>query len=409
MARFRFRAIDPSGAKVAGEIDAPDRAGAVARMRAEGRLPISVEPAAAGGLWALLNTDLTPRAPLTTPDRIAFTRGLATLAGAGVPLDRALGILRDLGERRPARAMAAQLLDAVSGGASLAGAMDAVPSAFPEAYRSVVRAGEASASLPAALERLADAEEAAAKRRSGLRSAMVYPAFLLVASIGAVAVLLIQVVPTFEPMLADAGATPPWSTRLVMASGRWTSANWPFALGGAALLFIGARLALRAPAWRLRWCRALLAAPVIGPLRRKLQTAQLVRLLGDLLASGVSLPAALRLSRGALDDTAFQVDLDRATPEVEAGRGLAAPLSEGGTLSPLALQLMRVGEESGRLPSMLLKAADILDDEAQRALDRAVAMLTPTLTLVMGGVIALIVSSILFALFNINELAIRRP
>jgi general secretion pathway protein F len=210
-------------------------------------------------------------------------------------------------------------------------------------------------------------------------------------------------------MLAEAGATPPLSSRIVMGAGRWTAAYWPVGLGALVALALAARLALANPAIRLRWSQATLSAPVAGSLRRKLRTAQLTRLLGDLLSSGVSLPAALRLSRDALDDAAFRNALDSAIPDVEAGRGLAAPLSDGRALSPLALQLIRVGEESGRLPAMLLKAADILDDEGQRALDRAVAMLTPTLTLVMGALIALIVSSILFALFNINELAIRRP
>jgi general secretion pathway protein F len=409
VARFRYRALDAAGASVMGEIEAADVPGAVESIRAQGRLPVSVEAAEAGGLWALLNTEITPRAALPEGDRIAFTRALATLAGAGLPIDRALEIVRDLGERRAARAIAGRLLEAVRGGASLAEAMDGEAAAFPRAYRSVVRAGEAGAALGPALARLAEGEEAAAKRRSGVRSALVYPAFLLVSSVGAVAVLLIYVVPTFEPMLAEAGVAPPLSTRIVMAAGRVATGGWPLMLGGVLALALGLRLALLSPGFRLRWSRALLAAPVVGPLRRKLQTARLVRLLGELLASGVALPAALRLAREALSDAAFRDDLARATPEVEAGRGLAGPLSEGGTLSPLALQLIRVGEESGRLAPMLLKAADILDDEAKGALDRLIATLTPTLTLAMGALIALIVSSILFALFSINELAIRRP
>lgn len=408
VARFRYRAIDASGAAVAGELEAEDRSAAVERMRALGRLPVSVEPAA-GGLRALLDTEITPRSPLPGGDRVAFTRALATLASAGLPLDRALEIVRDLGERRSGRAMAGRLLEAVRGGAGLADAMDGEAAAFPPAYRSVVRAGEAGAALGPALSRLADAEEAAAKRRSGLRSALVYPAFLAVSSVGAVAVLLIHVVPTFEPMLADAGVAPPIATRVVLAAGRAASAGWPLLLAAVGLGALGVRIALASPRFRLRWSRALLAAPAVGPLRRKLETARLARVLGELLASGVALPAALRHATRAVGDAAFHAELARATPEVEAGRGLAGPLAEGRVLAPLAVQLIRVGEETGRLAPMLLKAADILDDEAKGALDRLTAMLTPTLTLVMGALIALIVSSILFALFSINELAIRRP
>jgi general secretion pathway protein F len=406
---FRFRALDAAGARAAGVIEAPDAAAAVARLRAEGRLPLSVEPARGGRLMAALNAEITPRATLSPADRAAFTRGLATLAAAGLPLDRALEIARDFADGRAARGVAARLLAAVRGGAALADAMEAEKGAFPPVYRAVVRAGEASGGLGAALGRLADAEEAANRRRGALRSALVYPVFLVVSSVGAVAALLIFVAPTFEPMLAEAGATPPLSTRIVMGAGRAAAGGWPWALAALAGLAILSALALRDPALRLAASRAALRLPVLGPLRRRLQTARLARLLGELLSGGVALPAALRLARAALTDAAFADALDRATPQIEAGRGLAGPLGETGALAPLAVQLIRVGEESGRLAPMLLRTADILDEEARQALDRLLAMLTPTLTLVMGGVIALIVSSILFALFSINELAIGRP
>jgi general secretion pathway protein F len=409
MPSFRFRALDAAGARAAGVIEAPDAAAAVARLRAEGRLPLSVELARGGRLMAALNAEITPRATLSPADRAAFTRGLATLAAAGLPLDRALEIARDFSDGRAARGVAARLLAAVRGGAALADAMEAEKGAFPPVYRAVVRAGEASGGLGAALGRLADAEEAANRRRGALRSALVYPVFLVVSSVGAVAALLIFVAPTFEPMLAEAGATPPLSTRIVMGAGRAAAEGWPWALAALLVLAVAAALAMRHPSLRLAASRAALRLPAFGPLRRRLQTARLARLLGELLSGGVALPAALRLARTALTDAAFADALDRATPQIEAGRGLAGPLGESGALAPLAVQLIRVGEESGRLAPMLLRTADILDEEARQTLDRLLAMLTPTLTLVMGGVIALIVSSILFALFSINELAIGRP
>lgn len=407
MARFRYRAIGPDGAAIAGALDAQDPQDAVERLRAMGGLPVSVEPeGAAAGLRALLDTEITPRDALSAPERAAFTRGLATLLAAGLPIDRALEILRDLGERRSGRALAGRLLDAVRGGAALGAAMDREAAAFPPVFRAVVKAGEAGAALDGALVRLADAEEGAARRTAALRSALVYPAFLLVSAAGSVAVLLGVVVPAFEPLLAEAGVEPPATTRLVIAAGRLTADRWPLMLGGLALLWVGWRLALTRPDIRLGWARARLSLPALGALIAKLETARIARVLGELVSNGVPLPQALRLAGAATEDAAFRAEIARVAPEVEAGRGLARPLAEGRIAAPLALQLIRVGEESGRLAAMLLKAADILDFEARAAIDRGLAVLTPVLTLVMGALIALIVSSILFALFSINQLAL---
>ncbi|MFV0474127.1 MAG: type II secretion system F family protein [Pikeienuella sp.] len=409
MAAFTYRALDAAGARERGEIEAPDRAAAAGRLRARGLLPVAVEPQRPGGLMALLNTEITPRGALSRSDRVGFTRGLATLSGAGLPMERALEILAELGEAKRARAAAAKLLASVRGGASLGDAMDEQPAAFSAAFRSVVRAGETGATLAPALARLADEEEKAAKRRGALISALAYPAFLSFASVGAVAVLLIHVVPTFAPMLKTAGVAPPLSTRIVIGAGDIAARGWPLILAAVAGLILGAQAALMAPGLRLRWSRIRLSLPLAGDLRRKFATARAARLLGELLAGGVALPAALKLAGEAAGEPAFRAEIARAAPLVEAGRGLSAPLTEGGVFSPLALQLIRVGEESGQLAPMLLKSADILDEEASAALDRALGLLTPALTLAMGALIALIVSSIMFAMFSINELAIRRP
>lgn len=406
MPRFRYRALDPSGATVAGEAEGVDVGAVVEALRAQGRLPVAVRPAAGFDLRALLATEITPSRALSPGDRIAFTRSLATLTGAGLPLDRALEIAGSLGDRRAGRAVADRLLAAVRGGAALSAAMAQEGSAFPPLYLGVIRAGEAGAALPAALARLADAEETAARRAAKLRGALIYPAFLVAAAAGSIAVLLLFVVPTFEPLLADAGAEPPAATRIVLGAGRLLAEGWPWLIALVAALWLGARLALRREATRLAVARARLRLPVVGPLVAKLESARLARLLGEATTGGVALPAALRLAAGAAGDAAFRAELHRVAPEVDAGRGLARPLAEGRVAAPLALQLIRVGEESGRLAPMLLKAADILDAEAQAALDRALALLSPALTLAMGGVIALIVSSILFALLQINELAL---
>lgn len=406
MTVFRYRALSKSGEIVVGTIDMPDKESAVARLRAGGHLPIHLDAERSGGLMALLNTEITPRDALSTKDRIVFTRSLATLTGAGLPLDRALEMAGERGGRRAVRTVSSRLLEAVRGGSGLASALDREASAFPPLYRSLVRAGEAGAALESTLARLADTLESTAKRQSELRSAMIYPAFLVVTAMGSVAILLAYVVPTFEPLLRDAGVEPPALTQIVIATGRLVEHYWLFLLAGLAGLFLTIMLLLRVLSVRLRWHRLALSIPVVGRLWREFETARLTRLLGTLLQNGVALPAALRLTRDALGNAAFADEVSRVIPEVEAGRGVADPLREGAILPDLALQLIYIGQESGQLHDMLLKTADIFDDEAKRGFDQVLAILTPALTLVMGVLIALIISSILFALFSINELAI---
>lgn len=406
MARFHYRAVGRKGDVVTGVLEMPDERAAVALLQDRGEVPIRVARQPASSLRALLDIEITPRDALSARDRVAFTRGLATLLSAGVPLDRALEIARDLSPQKAVRAIAARLLERVREGATLAEALDAESRAFPPLYRSVVHAGEAGAALEATLSRLAGTLEEAEKRASDLRSALIYPAFLLLTSIGSIVVLMTVVVPTFQPLLDDAGVEPPVLTRVVIGMGTIFEEYGVAMLAGLATLLVIWRLVLTLPAARLAWHRALLGLPIAGLVWRKIETGRFARLLGMLLQNGVSLTAALPLVRRAVSNEAVAAEIERITPEVDAGRGLAQPLVEGKVLPPLALQLIEVGQESGQLTEMLLKTAEIFETEAKRDIDNSLALLTPTVILLMGGFVALVVSSILFALFSINELAV---
>ena len=403
---FYYRAIDASGVTVSGEVDMPDERAAARHLQQDGYVPIEIDRTRTTSLRALLDTEITPRQALSARDRVAFTRSLATLLGAGLPLDRALATLRDLGTSKSLRRVAGSLLDRVRDGASLSRAVDGEGTAFPPLYRGIVRAGEAGARLDAALTDLADMLEQAQRRLGELRSALIYPAFLVVTAIGSVGVLLAYVVPTFEPLLADAGVEPPPITQAVIGTARFVETYWVTMLSLVGTLILAGAIALRNPTLRKKWDRAKLSVPGLGETLRKFETARLCRLLGTMLGNGVALPAALNLARDGLGNRAFAAEVSRVLPEVEAGRGLAQPLRDGALLPPLALQLIQVGQDSGDLTPMLMKTAEIFDAEAKRAFDQMLSLLTPVLTLLMGGLIALIISSILFALFSINELAI---
>ena len=403
---FHYRALDGTGALVKGTLDVADERAAAQALQRDGRVPVEISQTPRMSLRDVLDIEITPRSALSSRDRIAFTRALATLLEAGLPLDRALGTLAELGANKPTREMAQGLLDTVRGGAPLSAALEEAGGAFPPLYRGIVRAGEAGAALGPALEDLADMLEEGAKRTGEIRSALIYPAFLVVTAMGAVGILLGFVVPTFEPLLADAGVDLPAITEMVIGAGRFAE-NWGlWALGGWAVSGLLFALALRGPETRLAWDRAKLRLPVLGPALLKFETARLARTLATMLGNGVALPTAIRMAGGAVSNRAIAAELNRVLPEVEAGRGLATPLREGGVLPPMALQLIQVGQESGDLTPMLRKLSDMYATDAKRAFDQMLALLTPVITLTMALVIGVIITSILYALFSLNELAI---
>lgn len=403
--KVRYRALGPDGKSISGQAEHPSLDAAVSALRASGLLPVEVMPASSSSrLMAILNTEITPSRGLPAKDRIAMTEALGTLLEAGLPLDKALSVASEFASTRAAKRIAESLHTRVTGGASLYEAAEVESRNFPPYWLGVVRAGETSAQLGPVLTRLATSEADRERRRAALVSALIYPAFLVVTAMISVGILLVVVVPSFEPMLASAGAELPALTRAVMAAGNITAALWPFALGIVLAGALLGRLALARPTLRAAWHRILLRLPVVGPLRRRLASAAVARLLAELLNGGVALPKALQLTEGALSDAAFQAELARLRPQVEAGNPLAQVLQEGGIMDNLAIRLADVGARSGKLPAMLERAATILQDEATTTLNRLLSLVTPIVTLVMGGLVAVIVSSILFALFTINDL-----
>lgn len=403
---FHYRALDGTGALVKGTMDVADERAAAQALQRDGHVPVEISQTPRVTLRDVLDIEITPRSALSPRDRIGFTRSLATLLQAGLPLDRALGTLEELGANKPTREVAGRLLETVRGGAALSAALEQAGSAFPPLYLGIVRAGETGAALGPALEDLADMLEEGAKRTGEIRSALIYPAFLVATAMGAVGILLGFVVPTFEPLLADAGVDLPAITELVIGAGRFAE-NWGlWVLGGWAVSALIFALALRAPETRLAWDRGKLRLPVLGPALLKFETARLARTLATMLGNGVPLPTAIRMAEGAVGNRAIAAELERVLPEVEAGRGLAAPLREGGVLPPMALQLIQVGQESGDLSPMLRKLSDMYAADAKRAFDQMLTLLTPVITLTMAVVIGVIITSILYALFSLNELAI---
>jgi general secretion pathway protein F len=406
MTLYRYKAVDGNGAIVEGQMEADSERVVVSRLQSNGLLPLRARPAGTDSLRDLLSMDLMPaRRGLSQRQLALLTRELATLLQAGVELEKALDILVSLAENEAVRRLAGAVLEDVRGGGTLADALARHSESFPRLYINMVRAGEAGATLDAVFDRLAGYLEQTVAARSEVRSAMIYPAVLVFMALASVFLLIGFVLPRFKPLFEGAGAKLPLATRIVMAVGEALETyGWLLALA-LLLAWLLTRLSLRTETGRLRWDRGLLDVPVLGGILYRLDTARFARTLGTLLTNGVPMLDALSIAAETIGNSAFRRDLASLGPAVGAGRRLADEVDALDRFPLLGARLLRVGEETGQLEAMLLKIADIYDREVQQAVSRALALFTPALTIVLGLLIAGIISSILLAILSINEIA----
>jgi general secretion pathway protein F len=409
MAGWRYTAIDRSGQPVRGTFEAADEAAVLAKLRRDGVMPLSVSPerggipgALAGALGGLGTGggDNLSRKEVTN-----LTRELTTMLAAGQDLDRALRFLVETAPNNRVVRVLGAIRDEVRNGASLAAALGRRPGSFSRLYVGLVKAGEAGGSLAPTLERLAELMERERSLAATVQSAMIYPVLLTLAAIGAVTLLLTQVLPEFVPLFEQNGAALPASTRFLIAAGDAVSDYGLAALAGAIVLVALGRLALRDPALRLGFDALKLRIPIIGGLAREVMAARFARTLGSLLQNRVSLIPALGIVREVLGNEAGVRAVDRATSSASGGAGLSGALGESGLFPTRLVHLLRLGEETAQLGPMALRAAAIHEESVRISTQRLVSLLTPGITIAMGAMIAGIVSSLLLAMLSLNDLA----
>jgi general secretion pathway protein F len=402
LANFAYRALTATGERVTGELEAADVPSAIARLQDSGLIPIDAAPAGRSERKGSVPPPGTRAAKHVTQ----LTRELATLIGAGQTVEGALSLAREeVPDRKLAAALEGVLLK-VRAGSSLSDALGAEPRFFPPLYVSLVRAGEASGRLGSSLSELGTMRERTEELRSKLTSALIYPTVLLLTAVGAVIVLLTVVVPRMEPMFAQAGASLPASTKVVLAATDLLRDYGYFLLVvTAAMLLLGERLLRRsgprrfADAWMLR-------LPFLGQLLRDRITAQLCRSLATCLGGGLDLPAALVVSRDILGNLHARAAMDDVVTAVRTGRTVGDSLAAAGIMTPLAVKMLRVGEESGRLQAVAAHLAGTFEDRVATRLQRLVAIIEPATVIVLGLVVGGIVMSILTAVLSVNELAL---
>ena len=407
MPSFRWSAINGGGDVARGVMEAPDRSAVVERLQRQGQIVLRADPAERrGGLAELLQIELGRTRGLDKAALGELTRELAIMLAAGQDLDRALRFVVENTRNARARAVLATVRDKVRGGSSLAAALGGEPRSFSKLYVGLVRVGEVGGILLAILDRFATLFERERSLSANLRSAMIYPALLIVAAIGSIVLLLDYVLPQFAPIFEQAGAELPAATRALMTLGTVVGAATPWlALALLAGGFIARQLLLR-PAYRLKLDQLLLHLPVVGGLMRETLAARLTRTLGSLLQNGVPLIPALGIAKDALGNLAAAAAVEAAAVGAKGGAGLARPLAAAGLFPVRTIHLLQLGEEAAQLATMALKAADIHDEQARLMVQRLVALAVPTITIVMGLAVAGIVSALLTAMLSLNDLAV---
>jgi general secretion pathway protein F len=366
-----------------------------------GLIPISIEQAAAKSQSARKYFQ-----GVTQKDILFFSEELATLVKAGLPLDRSLAITAELASKPALRAVILDVLQQIKGGKSLAESLSAHPKYFSRLYVNMVRAGEAGGVLETILERLVEFQRSADEMRSYLVSALIYPALLTLVGLGSIAILMFFVIPRFSTIFTDIGAPIPFSTQVLLTLSDWTVRYWAIALLVIAGTVFAVRYWLQTPAGRHQYDTWRLRVPLLGSTILKIEVGRFARTLGTLLASAVPLIGAVRIVQDIATNQIVSEAISKIADGAKHGLGVARPMQDAGVFPPLAVHLVEVGEETGRLDAMLLQLADIYDKDVRTSVKSLTAVFEPAIILVMGVIVGTVVLSMLMAIFSINEIGV---
>ncbi|NMG16177.1 type II secretion system F family protein [Aromatoleum bremense] len=436
MTEFAYRAAHGDGNMVDGRIEAASRENALRQLRSQGLTPIRLEVAAAVRTIAPKPATPLPSSPqrMSGPAKITGKQGepvvhasrglfatdrkpghvdvfhltgeLAVMLRAGLPLDRALKVMVSMSQRPAITALLDDLLDSVKSGKGFSQALQPHQRLFGEFYINMVRSGEAGGQLGEVLSRLAEHLERTRALRESVVSALIYPAILVLVAAVSVFLMLAFVVPQFESLFNDMGDALPLPTRIIVGAGHLV-ADWGWlAALVVALGVVVFRRWLHTPAGRNWRDACVLSLPVLGSVVQKFEITRFARSMGTLLGNGVPIVTAIKIASDTMDNVRLREAMLGVAPAIKQGGRMAEALGGTGLFTPLALNMVRLGEETGRLDEMLLELARVHDGEVQSGIKRALTMLEPLLILGLGGVIAAIIVSILMGILSVNDLAV---
>ncbi len=416
MPMFQYKAVSSAGEINKVVMEGASQAGVIAHLQSTGLIPIRASEVSQAGIGANGAVTATARQPGTKSagffskarvsqgDLGIVTRELATLLKAGLPLDRSMEILIGLAEKPAVAELLVAIRNDVRGGASLSKSLEPHRDIFSRFYVNMVKAGEVGGALGNVLMRLADHMERSKDLRDNVVSALVYPVILFTVAVASVLILVIFVVPQFKQIFDQSGKALPFTTEIVLGVGIFMRGYWPLLFAGVALVIWLLLRSLANPESRARWDVKFLRWPIMGKLVTKVEMARFARSLATLLQNGVPLLAGLSILKDTMGNVVFRDAVEVVARDLKEGRGMAKPMNEANVFPKLAVQMIAVGEETGKLDEMLFQVADVYDREVAAAVKRALALIEPVMIIGLALLIGGIIMSLLVAMFDLMDL-----
>ena len=398
MPTYTYKALNLSGQDVTGELAAPSRADVVHELASRGLSATDVAERAASALSLFRRGEGISRIRIRAKQLAAMTRQLATSLEAGLPLMSALEVMGQELDHTPSRELLRKLRTRVQEGVSLSDALAEHPGVFSPMYVRLVKVGETGGMLDAVLTQLADVLERQTELRDRVKTASIYPATVLLLGIVSVIIIVSFIVPQIIESIGADAAVLPWTTRVLLRLSDLFVAYWWLLLGlGAASVIAWRKIVLGGPG-RPKWDAAKLRIPILGRLIRQLEAARFARSLGMLADRGVAITEALAVARDTIQNVPMRQAAEDLAESIQAGESIARPLQRCGLFPPLLVQMVRVGENTGRLGEMLLRSAKVHEGEARVTLDRFVSVLPVLMILLLAGIIGFIVAGVVLAI-----------
>jgi type II secretory pathway component PulF len=397
MVEYLYKATTLNGQTVEGAMDGKDEEAVIRGLQQIGYIPIRITSAHEKAPSFRLSSLLPKRVGIK--NLLTFTQELSTLVSAGLPIDRSLNILGTLTENETLRETVKDLLKRIEGGSSLAEALASHPRIFPKLYVNMVKAGESGGFLETILSRLAQYLESTKTIKDQIISVLIYP--IILAFVSGVAI----VIPRFANIFSAMGQAIPLPTQIVLSFSQFVRGYWWVVLGIIALLYYGLKAYKKDEERKWKWDRFKLRWIAVGDLITKVEVARFARTLGTLLQSGVSILPAFNLVKEISQNEAISRSIANVHDRLREGKGMSKSLEETGVFPPLAVHMIGVGEETGRLDEMLVKVAETYEENVRTAVKRVVSLIEPLILLVMGAVVGFIVLSILLAISSITDIA----
>lgn len=411
MPTFRYK---PAGAGALATIDAPDRGAAIRSLRSRGVTPVSIE-AVAGMDGPLMVEPKNPtlqlgatashsggRLPLA--DLAMLIRELATAIAAGLPIVQALRTIARQGRKAKQKAILERVISRIEEGKSLADACAAEGRSFNDLTINLMRAGDASGKLEIVLMQAADLLDRDLKLRRSVLAATLYPMILAGLISCAVIVIVTVIVPKVVKNIGQSAmGSLPWPTRVVQGVADFFGGYWWLILPAVAAAIYGVGWLLRQPAFRLKFDRALLSAPLLGKVMRDVAVARFTRTLGTLVSAGIPAVVALRVTKGTLGNKAMEQVIEEVCTKVASGQTIAEPMERSGYFPPMLVQIVNLGERSGRLDQLLNQAAGAFEDRTETSVKLFMTALPPMLVVMLAGVVGFVVMAILLPLLQMQE------